>query len=89
MRILICALALSSLAFLSPGPLFAQGIGVEVTPGPGIFREKGDRGRDFDRGREDRSRKEFGRDDESHGGNCKTAIVREGGTTKKIKRCGN
>jgi hypothetical protein len=86
MRILICALALSSLALLSPDSAFAQ----EVTPGPGIFREKGDRSRDYDRAREDRSRKEFGRDDESHGGgNCKTVIVREGGTTKKIKRCGN
>jgi hypothetical protein len=84
MRILICALALS----LLPISAFAQS--VEVTPGPGVFREKGDRGRDFDRSREDRSRKEFGRDDESHGGgNCKTVIVREGGTTKKIKRCGN
>ena len=85
MRILICALALS----LLPLSAIAQGVGVEVTPGPGIFRERGDRARDFARSREDRSRKEFGRDDESHDRNCKTVIVREGGTTKKIKRCGN
>ena len=88
MRILICALALSLLPFSA----IAQGIGVDVTPGPGIFRERGDRGRDFDRSREDRSRedrsrREFGRDDEYHGGNCKTVITRENGVTKKVKRC--
>jgi hypothetical protein len=81
MRILICALALS----LLPVSAFAQSI--EVNPGFGTVRERGDRERGYDRSREDRSRKEFGRDDESHGGNCKTVIIREGGTTKKIKRC--
>jgi hypothetical protein len=89
MRILLCALALSllSLSVLSAGRSIAQ-IGVEVTPGPGSVRERGDRDRDYDRSREDRSRKEFGRDDEYHGSaNCKTVITRENGVTKKVKRC--